>query len=705
MQATDVKVFNLLEGAKQFIIPLFQRDYSWGTKECDRLLRDVEKVGISDAPGHFVGSVVYVPADDSDASIPRWLLIDGQQRLTTITLLLIAVRDIISASETDNSVDPSLPTVDELNDNYLINRHARSDDRRTRLHLRNADHSTLYAAVMGQESPSSPSERISENIEFFREQVSVETLPSLWRGVKKLIAVDVKLDRRIDDPQMIFESLNSTGVDLSQGDLIRNFVLMRLDEEIQSRFYRDYWQPIETIFGARYGADFDGFIRDYLTIRLQPNRPFKTSDVYSQFKAFYPPSADLSAAEQILQEIKRYSAYYAAFHYGRESNKALAEPLKRLRQLVEVASPAVLKLYSAFDNERTLTVGGFVEALEVIESYVFRRSICEMQTRSLGQIFASIAYRIKKSAPLDSLKVTLARQSKTRRFPSDAEFVQSLQSRNIYEAKTRHYLLSRLTNDTRERIDTSNLTIEHIMPQSENLPQEWRKMLGDDWRAIHDKYLHRLGNLTLTGYNAEYSNRPFADKKSFTDKEGRQVGLDYSPVRINDYVRDADRWTGDEIDERGRLLAGEAVRIWRSLTVDERLIREAALEDRKRSAADYEVGEIPFDENAKALFEKLQTLIKSMGEDVHELGAKNSAVYVVYDFFVEIIPRRNKLAILLNLDFEECEDPEELARDATEWAYITNASERGGVLATVTDSDEIPSAVDLIRQAYEKATE
>ena len=265
MKAEDVRLTELLEGPKQFIVPVFQRDYSWGTKHCLQLWKDIVRVG-SDAntKAHFVGSVVYVAAEESSAKITRWLLIDGQQRLTTVSLLLAALRNRMPAEEpaSENPVDDNgLPTRLELEDYYLRNTHGRGD-RRHKLQLRRADHETMAAIVDAKECPAGASERIRENLEFFGEQLNNVDLDLVYRGIKKLLAVDVCLTRGQDDPQMIFESLNSTGLDLTQADLIRNFVLMRQDEELQTRLYDDYWQPIEQAFGARYRTDFDKFVRD-----------------------------------------------------------------------------------------------------------------------------------------------------------------------------------------------------------------------------------------------------------------------------------------------------------------------------------------------------------------------------------------------------------------------------------------------------------
>ena len=702
MKAEDVRLTELLEGPKQFIVPVFQRDYSWGTKHCLQLWKDIVRVG-SDAntKAHFVGSVVYVAAEESSAKITRWLLIDGQQRLTTVSLLLAALRNRLPAEEpaSENPVDDNgLPTRLELEDYYLRNTHGRGD-RRHKLQLRRADHETMAAIVDAKECPAGASERIRENLEFFDEQLNNVDLDIVYRGIKKLVAVDVCLTRGQDDPQMIFESLNSTGLDLTQADLIRNFVLMRQDEELQTRLYDDYWQPIEQAFGARYRTDFDKFVRDYLTLQLKPSKQLKADEIYQHFRTYFYGVEGSNPVEDTLAELKRFGTYYVAFSLVQEENPALRVAFRRLRLLVEVASPLVLKLYDCYSRAKTLPVKDFVTAVELLESYVFRRSACAMQTRSLAQIFASLAYRIKEDAPLVSLKVALHLQGKKRRFPSDVEFREALETRDVYDMRNCHYLLDRLENESKEKIDTERFTIEHVMPQNETLSAEWQAMLGEDWQNVQQLWLHHLGNITLTGYNAEYSDRSFADKKTIAG------GFNDSPLRLNRFIRKQDRWTATEMDERGRQLAKKAVTIWPALTVDAETVREAELEERKTQAARYSLDDLEFDPDSRALFDALRPQIMALGNDIVEFCGAKTVTYRVYDFLLEIIPRKRRLMLSFNLDYENCDDPSQRASDATERAFVIHATESGGVLFDLRDSSQFGAAIHIARQAYEKVSE
>ncbi len=699
MKAEDTLVTNLLEGAKQFIVPIFQRDYSWGTKHCQQLWKDVIRVGSDPkVKGHFLGSVVYVAAEDNTATITRWLLIDGQQRMTTLTLLLIALRDQINQVQGNAEGGDEVSSPEELDDYYLRNRHGKGD-RRHKLHLRRADHDTLIALLDGKAIPDAASERVKENFLFLRDLVAQADVQTVYAGIKKLVVVDVSLTRGQDDPQMIFESLNSTGVDLTQADLIRNFVLMRLDESSQTQLYEEHWQPIEQSFGRRYRTEFDKFVKDFLTLQMRPGTPLKAAEIYHEFRSFFSRTVEKRGVDGILSDLRRFGTYYTAFSLGQEKQPALKEAFARLRSLIEVASPVVLTLYDYHERAKTLSADEFIESIELLESFVFRRSVCDMQTRSLGQIFASLAYRITETQPLLSLKVALYRQGKKRRFPTDVEFREALESRDVYDMRTCFYLLDRLENFSKERIDTSNFSIEHVMPQNEDLRPEWRAMLGADWQAVQETWLHRLGNLTLTGYNSTYSDRPFAEKKTIAG------GFSDSPLRLNKFIREQLTWDTTTIEQRGKQLAEKAIAIWRPLVVDPLAVKQRELEEHKALAANYKIENLELDDAAKKLMEALRPQIQALGVDVVELPNDRSVIYRVFDFFIEIIPRKQRLSLLLNLDFSDCEDPSGNARDATEYAFIIGATESGGVIINLEAEDEIPSAMHVIRQAYEAVSD
>ena len=696
MNAQDLPLTQLLDGAKQFIVPIFQRDYSWGTRHCQQLWNDILRVGADpQAKAHFLGSVVYIAAEDNQASIPRWLVIDGQQRLTTVSLLLTALRDRLKEEPCD---DEDFLSPEEVEDRFLRNRHGKGD-RKSKLMLRRGDNDALTVLVSGKSLPDDAAEAVRENYEFFRDRLAESNLSQVYAGIAKLVIVDVSLTRGHDDPQMIFESLNSTGLDLTQADLIRNFVLMRLDDELQTRLYEDYWRPIEVEFGNRYRSEFDKFCRDFLVLKLKPSKQFRADAIYQHFRDYFHAETTKKSVEDVLGDLQRFATYYVRFSLGHETDPLFAQAASRLRKLVEVASPLMLRLHDCHDRTGAFDSRDFGEAIELIESYVFRRSACDMQTRSLYQIFASIAYKIRDDAPLLSLKVALYRSGKKRRFPSDIEFRDAMEARDIYSMRSCAYLLDRLENDSKEKIDTSSFTIEHVLPQNENLPTSWRDMLGDDWKSIQETWLHRLGNLTLTGYNTEYSDRAFNEKKSMAK------GFNDSPLRLNRFIREQAEWTATEIEARGKALAKQAVQVWPGLVVDMDAVRQADLEERRAIAAQYSIDTVGFDAEARVLFDAIRPHILALGDDVIELCGARGVVYRVFDHFVEILPRAKYILLLANIDFDETDDPSGRARDASDFAFIANASVSGDVTFSLREASQVPAAMHIVVQAYERITE
>ena len=696
MKAQDVPLIQLLDGAKQFVVPIFQRDYSWGTKHCQQLWNDILRVGADpNSKAHFLGSVVYIPAEDSQAAIPRWLVIDGQQRLTTVTLLLIALRDQLIA---EPSINEALLSPEEIDDYFLLNRHGKGA-LKNKLMLRRADNNELTALLSGGSVDSDAAETLRENYEFFRNRLVDVDANHVYAGISKLVVVDVSLKRGYDDPQMIFESLNSTGLDLTQADLIRNFVLMRLDDELQTRLYETYWRPIEIAFGSHYRSEFDEFCRDYLTLMLKPSKQLKADSIYHHFREYFVRETTDRSVEDLLCELQRYANYYVRFRLGKESDESLADPSARLRKLVKVASPLMLRLHDCHEKSDQFNSRAFREAIEIIESYIFRRSVCDMQTRSLNQIFASLAYAIQNVDPLTSLKIALYRSGKKRRFPSDIEFCDALTTRDVYSMRHHFYLLDRLENDSKEKIDTTSFTVEHVLPQNQNLGASWREMLGSDWKAIQETWLHRLGNLTLTGYNSEYSDR------SFTDKKTMEKGFDESPLRINHFIRESTKWTVIEIEERGKRLSQQASKIWPMLAVDIDTVRQIELEEHQMEGSNFSIDSIGFDAEARALFDNIRPLILALGDDVFEQCGEKSVVYRVFDHFVEILPRAKYILLLVNTDFEDTDDPSGIARDASDRAFVTNASKSGGVLFSLRKNSQSVAAMHVLQQAYERVTE
>ena len=693
MTAVDCPFANIINGASQFIIPVFQRDYSWTEAECDQLWRDILQIA-SDTTDreHFLGSVVYISTGNTAASFARWLLIDGQQRVTTLTLLLAALRDHIEQTGWSGTEDG--PTARRIKA-YFLKNVEEEGRRRPKLMLRRHDQATLQAILDGNEPPQDPSERIRDNYEWFCEQLAEVDPELVYCGINRLRVVDVTLHRAQDDPQLIFESLNSTGMDLSQSDLIRNFILMRLPEAEQTRLYETYWSKIEGLFCGSYRT-FDAFVRDYLALRSRATKQEKADKIYFAFRrAFGSIGTEPERLDELLEDLLRFSCYHAAFSLGAHAAEPLREPLKLLRRLVDVPAILIMRLFECHDVHGTLELDAFADAIKLIESYVFRRAICGEQTRGYWKVFANLAYQIDPDCPLKSLEVGLARQRDAYRFPDDAEFHQALTDRDVYGKRVCFELLDRLENDgSKEPTDTSNYSIEHIMPQNENLSPEWVEMLGADWSDIQRQWLHRLGNLTLTGYNSKYSDRPFAEKKTISG------GFEESSVRLNKYIREQAQWTPAEMKARGERLARRALSIWPRLDVDAAQVRAAEIEDMQRRAKRRDVGKVQMTEEARVLFEQLRVEVLEIDSDIIELAEPQSVSYHGPEFFLEVLPRKYCINLLLALDFNEAKDPHSIAEDASQRKFFFYAEYEGGVNISISSADDIELALPIIRQAH-----
>ena len=318
--------------------------------------------------------------------------------------------------------------------------------------------------------------------------------------------------------------------------------------------------------------------------------------------------------------------------------------------------------------------------------------------RAYWTTFANLAYRIDDQDPLISLKVGLRRLRDSYRYPSDEDFQRELLQRDLYGLRVCGFMLDRLENyDTKEPTETSSYSIEHILPQNQKLPTAWRKMLGDDWQAIQQAWLHRLGNLTLTGYNSKYSDRPFEDKKTISG------GFEESSVRLNKFVREQSKWTSEEMEERGEQLAKRALKIWPSLEVEQAAIDAAEQAELKELAAKRDVGKVPMSDKARQLLNASSPMIAEIDSDVVEMAESKSVSFHAPNFFLEVLPRKHRLTLLLPLDFSEIDDPTGIAEDATEWKFFFYAKYEGGVSIKIKEAGDIEHAIPIIRQAYSLA--
>ncbi|MCC5663822.1 DUF262 domain-containing protein [Nostoc sp. CHAB 5784] len=558
MKATQTKFLNFLEGNKQLIIPIYQRPYSWTITQCQQLWNDILRAAKdNEISGHFIGSLVYmVDTVYLTAVIPKLLVIDGQQRLTTLSLLLSVLSKAIRASNEEIDISS-----EALEDFYLFNRHAKGSER-YKLLLNKKDRETLIRLLEDTEIPNDKSQQLVDNYRYFESQIPKLDidLNSLYRGICKLMIVEISLERDRDDPQLIFESLNSTGLELSEADKIRNYVLMGLQPEEQNEIYNLYWHPMEKNFDKTgYSQLFDRFIRDYLTIKSRSGTIPNIREVYNSFKIYVQGKKD-TLIKEILADVYLYSKYFVKLAFAEETDQEIKQLITDINTLkVDVAYPFLIEVYDDY-NQNKIARKEFISILRLVESYVFRRTICGIPTNYMNKNFATLSREVDRENYLESLQIALSSKKSYKRFPDDEEFRRELLVKDIYNFRGRNYLLRKLENyERKELVNVEEYSIEHIMPQNPNLCLEWQADLGEQWKEIRAKYLHTIGNLTLTGYNPELSDRPFIEKRD--KKDG---GFADSPLRLNRGLQHLKQWNETEINKRAELLADIAVKVWSS---------------------------------------------------------------------------------------------------------------------------------------------
>jgi uncharacterized protein with ParB-like and HNH nuclease domain/predicted transport protein len=691
MKATEAKLLDFIRKSSQFIIPIYQRTYSWTEKECRQLWDDILRTGANkDISAHFVGSIVYIEQGLSNIStLSPLLVIDGQQRLTTVTLLIAAL-----ANALEGIGEPVEGFSKRKLRNYYLLNPEEENEQHFKLILSQTDKTTLIAILDQIEPPKDYSLRITENFQLFQQLISdrQEELAIVCNGLAKLIVVDIALNRDQDNPQLIFESMNSTGRELSQADLIRNYILMGLQPKLQSKLYAQYWRPMEVEFGQEaYVTNFDGFMRYFLTVKTGtlPN----IGEVYDTFKQ-HARSPQIAAAgvEALVADIRDYARYFCAMALGTETDPDLKLAFQDLRELkVDVAYPFLLELYRDYALQ-LLTKADLLAAIRLVESYVFRRVICAIPTNSMNKTFATLAKAIKKDCYLESIQAHFLRLPSYRRFPSDEEFKREFQTKDLYKFRSRSYWLRRLENhDRKERVSIDEYTIEHILPQNEKLSPAWKTALGEDWQRIHQTYLHTLGNLTLTGYNSEYSDKAFADKREMNG------GFKESPLKLNQGLGSIDEWNEDTIRHRADRLSSLALAVWIAPKLPDGVLASHLA---KPAKGEYSIDDHPqlATGSIRELFEAFRTEILALDPCVTEEFLKFYIAYKAETNFVDIVPQAKRLRISLNMPFPEINDPRGICKDVSNVGRWGN----GDVEIGLVSIEELPYVMGLVRQALER---
>ena len=558
MKGSEAKMTAFMEGAdKRYIIPVYQRKYDWKLENCRLLYDDLKKIITDNRGSHFFGSIVssVVP----NGSKIEYHIIDGQQRLTTVTLLLLAMRNLI-ANGVISSGEGKLD--EQISQRFLIAPWAKEDDR-IKLRPVKSDREALER-LFGDEEDYDNSSNLTINYRFFCDTLLKQEVPvdDLYTAVGRLEIISITLDPG-DNAQLIFESLNSTGLALTEGDKIRNFILMGLPPTEQNHCYDSYWAKIEKCTGN----DVSGFVRDYLSIKQQSTPTI--NNVYRVFKSY---AEDLKLpVETLLEDLLRYARFYEKLLICKSGlkEKRLDDCLYRMARLEIVVIRPYLMEVLRLNQDGKLSVDDVLRIFLITENYLFRRNICDVPTNALNKVFLTLnreILRFDNTADnyVAKLIYVLLSKRESSRFPDDAEFCTALANKQVYQMRGKYkaYLFERFENygtietkDVYTHLDNNVYTIEHIMPQ--HLTPAWTEALGADYAEIHETWLHRLANLTLTGYNPGLSNKSFAEKR-----DAEESGYKASGLKMNQKIASKTSWGLAELQERNDEMVALAKKIW-----------------------------------------------------------------------------------------------------------------------------------------------
>ncbi len=528
-----------------------------------------------------------------------------------------------------------------------------------------------------------------ENFKLFEKWIRKNTdkLETIFKGLEKLMIVWIALKKEKDDPQLIFESMNSKGIELTQTDLIRNYILMGLEPEKQKIFYKKYWRAMEEDFKQNETL-FNRFVRHYLTIKTReiPN----INKVYEAFKRYQQERG--IEIEDLLKDLQKYCGYFCQIAFKKEADKDLNKALSFLVDLeMDVIYPLLLELYSDY-SDGVLSKQDFTPIIALTESYLCRRAVCGFGSNSLNKIFPSFTKKIDKKQYLKSVEKHFGSLKGNQRFPNNDEFKKLFITIDFYKFKKNKYFLERLENfDTKEPVDTQKCNIEHIMPQT--LTPKWEGDLGENFQAIHEKYLHTIGNLTLTGYNNKYSN------KSFQEKRDMENGFEQSPLKLNQSLKDLEVFGEEQIKKRANDLADWALKIWTYPILEAETLEEYKSKKEKKA---YDLSSYKFSPHSRELFDILREKIKALDERITE---KFNQQYIAYKFFkisfVDIVVQNKGLKLYLKMNLNELQDE---IKEKLKISDVSNIGRPcvGNMEVELETKENIPYCLGLIKQALEK---
>ncbi|MGK0366608.1 MAG: hypothetical protein ACI85O_003683 [Saprospiraceae bacterium] len=559
MIANQLPINNFLQAPNvQFVIPIYQRNYDWTTNECKQLINDIISVEKEDRGTHFIGSIVFIHEGAFIVSeVKELVIIDGQQRLTTINILYVALYRYAKEN--------NLKETEMIYNMFLVNQYVENELSKLKLKQTDTNSRAFKAIMNGTENQFETYSNVTENFRYFKNFITEDNFQYILNGLKRLIFVQISLDRGKDDPQRIFESLNSTGLDLSQSDLIRNFILMDLAPKQQNKIFESIWNPIEENARdlVKQKSLVSEYIRHYLTLKTKkiPNK----GKVYLEFKKLYGDKSD-DAFHQELENIKALSVHYKKFvNPDTVSDTAIKKELKYIARLeINVVYPFLLQVFEDAEN-KVIDKDTLLQILRLIQSYTWRRFVVGLPTSALNKIFMSLYSEVDVEDYYDSIALALVKKKGSGRFPSDSDVKTALKDKDLYNinAKNRNYMFELLENhNSKEYVDTANenITIEHIFPQTPS--DEWKNTLPtEEIFTFNEKLVNTIANLTLSGNNSALSNKSFSEKKVMNVNGGEQ-GYKYSRLWLNRYLSEIEEWNIEKYDERLELINERFLSIW-----------------------------------------------------------------------------------------------------------------------------------------------
>lgn len=682
-------IYQLLNGQYQYIIPVYQRKYSWLAEvQCARLWKDIVNMVKQHKQHHFVGSIVSVAEKYSLMGVQKRLIIDGQQRMTTLSILMIALRDYLVEQGAGEEVEENI--------NMVLKNPSRKGDDAYKMLLTDTDRDIMIKLVdklpIGEDEDS----KIYTNYLYFKQKVAegILTPDEVYESISKLDIVGIVLDRaQGDDPQLIFESLNSTGMDLSKSDLIRNYILMGLDNDEQKSIYNNYWKPFEKNFPTQDGTDrMDRFFRDYLTMKKGIFIKFDT--IYDVFKDF-AENSEFSKQEELAEDIMTYGDLYTNITSEDKklplSQQALKPIFKEIRILrMEIVYPFLLKVYHDY-SKGMITLDEFVRILKLTIAYVVRRTVCEIPTNSMNKTFTTLKNEIRPDDYLNSVEAAFFYLDTYKRFPDDKEFKECLCKRNMYSIRISNYMYVKMENEgNKETIPYEGYTIEHILPQNKNMRKEWKDALGEHYEEIQAQYINNLGNLTLTKYNSEMGDKPFSEKLEVYKESAMHM--------LNKYVVQQTTWNKETIEERASKLAECACKAWEYPSMSED-IKAKYQKTEEPVQKTYDLGQYDFSNGmVEILYHKLHEAILQVEPKAKVEYKKLYIAYKLKTNFVDIVVQKSRLRLAINLDFDEVYDPSGICRDVTDLGRWGN----GDVEIGFDSLSMLDSVMEIIKQAIEK---